>query len=131
MRNSVKGMMVLSMLGGTLAFGAPPAPSKEMVEKGKGSFQGNCAACHGAKGDGSGPAAQALTPRPRNFLTEPFKLGNKPAEVFKTLSSGMPNSPMIAFAHLPEEERWALTYFVLELQKPGSVLKGKGAAKKK
>ena len=31
---------------------------------------------------------------------------------------------MMAFRQLSEEDRWALTYYVLEMQKPGSVLGG-------
>ncbi|MCY1078248.1 c-type cytochrome [Archangium lansingense] len=122
--NLTKWMMVVGMLGSSLAFGAAPAPTKEMLEKAKPSFGKNCAACHGEKGDASGQMAAVLVPKPRNFLTEPFKKGNKPDEVFKTISTGIPGSTMVAFTQLQEDERWALTYYVLELQKPGSVLGG-------
>ncbi len=130
--NLTKWVMVMGMLGGSLAFGAAPAPTKEMLEKARPSFGKNCAACHGEKGDASGQMAAVLVPKPRNFLTEPFKKGNKPDEIFKTISTGIPGSTMVAFTQIPEEERWALTYYVLELQKPGSVLgKPKGKAKGK
>jgi mono/diheme cytochrome c family protein len=137
--NLMKCVVVAGLLGGSVAFGAPPAPAKapaptkEMLDKAKASFTKNCAACHGEKGDASGQMAAVLVPKPRNFQTEPFKKGNKPDEIFKTLSTGIPGSTMVAFSQLPEEERWALSYYVLELQKPGSVLgkggKGKGKGK--
>jgi len=131
--NLTKWMMVVGLLGGSMALGgapAPvkaPAPTKEMLDKAKASFTKNCAACHGEKGDASGQMAAILVPKPRNFQTEPFKKGNKPEEVFTTITKGVPGSTMVAFTQLPEEERWSLAYYVLELQKPGSVLgKGKG-----
>jgi hypothetical protein len=41
---------------------------------------------------------------------------------------------MVPFTHLPEQDRWALTHYVLELQKQGKTAdakgKKKGAAKK-
>lgn len=134
MRENLKRWtMAVALLGGGLALGAAPAPTKEMLEKAKPSFTKNCAACHGEKGDATTQMAAVLNPKPRNFTTEPFKKGNKPDEVFKTISTGIPGSTMVAFTQLPEDERWALTYYVLELQKPGSVLgkaKGKGGKAK-
>ena len=122
--NLMRWTMGVALLGGSLALGATPAPTKEMLEKAKASFGRNCAACHGEKGDAATQMAAVLVPKPRNFLTEPFKKGNKPEDVFKTLSTGIPGSTMVAFTQLPEDERWALSYYVLELQKPGSVLGG-------
>jgi mono/diheme cytochrome c family protein len=122
--NPMGWMMMVGLLGSGLALGAAPTPTKELLEKAASSYSRNCAACHGEKGDATGPTAAALVPKPRNFLVEPFKKGNKPEEVFKTLSEGIPGSTMMAFRQLSEEDRWALTYYVLELQKPGSMLGG-------
>ncbi|WP_375773339.1 cytochrome c [Archangium gephyra] len=125
--NLTRWTLVVGLLGSGLVFGAPPAkpaPTKEMLEKAKTSFTRNCAACHGEKGDASGQMAAVLVPKPRNFLKDPFKKGNKPEEIFQTLATGIPGSTMVAFTQLPEEERWALAYYVNELQKPGSVLGG-------
>lgn len=83
------------------------------IEKGKGLFQQNCVACHGANGQGDGPAAAALTPKPRNFhVTEGWKVGRAPAQVFKVLTNGIPGSAMASFATLSVEERWALVHYV-------------------
>jgi mono/diheme cytochrome c family protein len=96
--------------------GEPPKKTPQLVEKGRASFALNCAACHGAKGEGDGAAAAALNPKPRNFATEPFKNGSGVAQVFETLDKGSPGTAMIAFKHLSEEERWGLAYYVLELK---------------
>jgi hypothetical protein len=72
-----------------------------------------------------------LVPKPRNFVTEPFKKGNKPEEVFQVITNGLPASTMVAFSRLPEEERWALTYYVLEFQPKAKPADAKGTAGKK
>lgn len=125
------GLLLVGCLTAGLAFADAPKPTAQMLEQGKKTFATSCVACHGEKGDGNGPAGAALNPRPRNFATEPFKQGDKPAEVFKSISEGVKGTPMVAFSYLPEADRWALTYWVLELKKPGSVLKEEKPAAKK
>jgi len=93
----------------------PPKKTPQLLEKGKASFNVNCATCHGPKGEGNGVAAAALKPKPRNFATEEFKHGSKAPEVFDTLAKGLPGTAMIAYRHLSEEERWALAYYVVDL----------------
>ena len=109
----VVGALVL--LAGPAGAGGPPKRTPALLEKGRASFQENCAACHGATGAGDGVVASTLDPRPRNFTKEPFKNGSKPAQIFQTLARGVPGSQMAAFTQLSEEERWALAYYVSEL----------------
>lgn len=96
--------------------GEPPKKTPELVQKGKASFEMNCASCHGPAGAGDGAAAAALDPKPRNLATAPFKGGDKPAQVFATLGKGITGTAMIGFTHLPDEERWALAYHVAGLR---------------
>lgn len=112
--------MISLALALALASSAAPAKSQALLDKGKTSFLTNCMACHGEKGAGDGPGAAALNPKPRNYAKDPFKQGDKPDEIFNTLSKGVPGTPMVAFAHLTEEERWALVYWVLELKGAGN-----------
>jgi mono/diheme cytochrome c family protein len=118
------GTVVLALLVGSSAWAAAPKSSPELLAKGKTSYTRNCQACHGEAGDGNGPTGQFLNPKPRDFRTGPFKKGNKPEEIFNTISTGLPGSAMVPFTSLPEEERWALTYYVLSFQP-----QGKGAKK--
>jgi mono/diheme cytochrome c family protein len=114
MSNPVFPVLTLTALVGAspIAIAAePPARTPELVAKGKASFERNCVACHGEKGEGDGPAAEALDPKPRNLAA--VRLG--PKATFNVLSTGKKGTAMIAFTHLPEEERWALAYFVDEL----------------
>ena len=95
---------------------APPMRTPELLEIGKVSFSLNCASCHGAKGEGDGVSAEALDPKPTNFTTDRLKNGAKVGQVFETLAKGVPGTAMIAFTHLPENERWALAYYVVDLR---------------
>ncbi|HEX9289524.1 MAG TPA: cytochrome c [Anaeromyxobacteraceae bacterium] len=95
---------------------APPKRTPELLEKGRVSFKLNCASCHGETGKGDGVSAQALDPKPRNFAVGRFKYGAKPPQIFATLGKGIPGTAMIAFTQLPDEERWALAYYVSELR---------------
>ncbi|HSN90688.1 MAG TPA: cytochrome c [Anaeromyxobacteraceae bacterium] len=96
--------------------GAPPKKTPELIAQGKASYATNCAACHGDAGKGDGPAGAALEPKPRDLVKGAFKKGAAPAQVFDTVTKGIDGTTMIGFGHLPEQERWALTYYTLELR---------------
>ncbi len=96
--------------------GDAPKKTPELLQKGKASFEVNCASCHGPAGAGDGPAAPALDPKPSNLGTAKLKGGDKPAQIYATLGKGVPGTAMVAFTHLPEEERWALAYHVAALR---------------
>lgn len=83
----------------------------ESIAKGKTLFQGKCVMCHGAKGNGKGPAAGAL--KPRNF-TQLVGWTNGPelSNIFKTLTEGIGAKGMPGFGTLPAEERIALAHYV-------------------
>src|SRR5690242_19051138 len=44
------------------------------VARGQQLYQKYCVICHGATGEGNGPAAMMLDPRPRNFRLGKFRL---------------------------------------------------------
>jgi mono/diheme cytochrome c family protein len=100
----------------------PPKPGSEaqLLEHGKAVYQQNCVACHGEEGDGNGPAAAFLLPKPRNFVEAKFRLrstsgGELPTDVdlFRSVSLGMPGTPMPPWKHvLSDEDRWAVVEYV-------------------
>jgi mono/diheme cytochrome c family protein len=98
---------------------APPR-TPEMVATGQASFAKRCVACHGPKGAGDGIMAKALKPPPRNLVTEPLKNGATASDVFTTLTNGVPGTAMASLKGIPEEERWALAYFVVSLREDGA-----------
>jgi cytochrome c oxidase subunit 4 len=88
--------------------------SPELVAHGKEQFMAQCVACHGAAGEGNGPASAGLNPKPRNFTkAENWKNGRKPSNIFGTLTKGLNQMP--AFATLPPDDRWSLVHYVRSL----------------
>jgi mono/diheme cytochrome c family protein len=115
----VLGLLAAAVAGTaaiSVAAAEPPPRTPELVAKGKVSFERNCTACHGEKGEGDGPVAESLDPKPRNLA----KAGLGPREVFKVLETGKLGTAMTAFTNLPEEERWAIAYYVDQLAKSGA-----------
>jgi mono/diheme cytochrome c family protein len=95
----------------------PPSKTTELVAKGKKLYEQNCSPCHGEKGDGKGPAGVALKPAPNDFnrpLKEWPTTKGDPRKIFEVISKGIPNSAMVKWDHLSEQERWSLAYAVME-----------------
>ncbi|MBI1956005.1 MAG: c-type cytochrome, partial [Acidobacteria bacterium] len=108
---------------GNLTPATTMAASPQLLELGKTTYTRNCAPCHGVNGDGQGPAAYLLYPKPRNFQAARFRLvstwDSVPADedLFRTISRGMPGSAMPSWAHLTEETRWGLVHYIKTLAK--------------
>jgi len=100
--------------GGKSRFKKAWVSTPELLTHGKAQFEQQCISCHGAAGDGNGPASAGLNPKPRNFkLADGWKNGRKPTAVFKTLTNGLGGMPV--FSSLPTDDRWALAHYVLSL----------------
>lgn len=84
----------------------------ELITKGQQVYTQNCTVCHGDKMDGNGPAGAALNPKPRNLIADQFKSGDKPEQIYTTLEKGLKGTMMSSFAHLKEDEKWALVHFL-------------------
>jgi mono/diheme cytochrome c family protein len=64
---------------------------------GQAFYQANCAACHGRGGEGDGPRAYFIFPRPRNFVHPASRNRlNRPA-LFQAISRGVPRREMPAW----------------------------------
>jgi high-affinity iron transporter len=101
------------MLACVLVAATPaPAPTPKLIETGKQVYDINCAACHGATGEGNGPVAFAVKPPPRNLVKDPFKAGDTVDQIFKTVSTGLPNTRMVGYPSIKEVDRWAVAYYV-------------------
>ncbi len=109
-------VLVLSSFLGTLAHADFPASTPARIDAGKILYQRNCLACHGDKGDGSGPAGKMMKPKPRDFRHATFVNGDKPENIAKTLADGVPGTAMAPFKALTEDERVSLAYYVLFLK---------------
>ncbi|MEK7798492.1 MAG: c-type cytochrome [Acidobacteriota bacterium] len=121
---------------------APLRPSEALAGRGVASqsealgarvYSEYCAGCHGEKGDGQGPAARFLDPKPRDFTRGLFKFAGVPSgqlprdeDLMRTLVRGLPGSSMPSWALLSEGERRAVVAYIKTLspawsaQRPGA-----------
>jgi mono/diheme cytochrome c family protein len=103
---------------------------------GQAAFQQRCAACHGDSGNGAGPAAVALNPKPRDYRKGIFKFistidldnpsGNrkkKPthADLTEVIRRGAIGTSMPAFPLLTEQEVEDLITYVRYLAQRGEL----------
>jgi cytochrome c oxidase cbb3-type subunit 2 len=103
--------------------GQPPEPSEAIVARGKEVWQqAKCWECHGQTGEGDGEKAAGLKDdwgfpvRPADLTTGQFKSGPAVEDIFRTMTNGLVGTPMPSYGRaLPEEDRWALSYYVLAL----------------
>jgi cytochrome c oxidase cbb3-type subunit 2 len=106
-----------------LFIGQPPPPSVQQVQRGQEVWQqAKCWECHGQEGRGDGEKAAGLeddfgfTIVPADLTTGQFKSGADVKDIFRTMSTGLSGTPMPSFSDtLAEEDRWALSYYVLSL----------------
>ncbi len=81
-------------------------PETPSAVRGKVIFTANCAACHGAAGDGSGLAGAA------NFTDLEFMRHEKPAEFFAAIRDGVEGTTMPAWGEtLSEMDIWDVLYY--------------------
>lgn len=99
------------------------APASSAMARGQALFARQCAICHGEQGDGAGPFAYLMDPRPRNFKLGKFKLTTTQNQIpsdedlMRTLSRGMPGSAMPPWGHLPIADLRALVAYVREIHR--------------
>lgn len=93
---------------------------------GQAVYQQQCAQCHGVSGDGNGPAAAYLYPRPRDYRKGLFKFTSTPygarplrSDLVRTVRVGVKGTSMPAFHLLPESDVTAVVDYVLTLTKRG------------
>jgi mono/diheme cytochrome c family protein len=92
------------------------APNPKLLARGEVLFKQNCSSCHGESGQGNGPAAGTLNPRPRNF-TQPagWTRGFHVTDIFTTISTGLKGTGMAAFDFIMPADRMALVHTVRSL----------------
>lgn len=70
-------------------------------------YRANCVACHGVNGDGRGPRAYFINPKPRNFRSsEARALLNRPA-LFSAISMGRNGTEMPAWSKVLSDQQLA------------------------
>lgn len=94
----------------------PIIPDQDSLQSGSGIYQQQCAVCHGDGGQGDGPAAKGLNPKPANFLDREHSAIYGPGEKFWIIGNGSGETGMPAFPNLSLMERWNLVNHIYYLQ---------------
>ncbi|WP_447969188.1 cbb3-type cytochrome c oxidase subunit I [Nitrospira sp. M1] len=91
-----------------------------LLTLGKQVYENRCVGCHGSKGDGKGPAAQFLAPKPRDFTKGIFKFRSTPgrdslptdSDLFVTITHGLWGTAMPPWYSLLERKRLAVIQYI-------------------
>ncbi|MGQ0577880.1 MAG: cytochrome c/FTR1 family iron permease [Betaproteobacteria bacterium] len=95
------------------AYGLQIAPARAPdLSNAAALYQLNCALCHGVAGDGNGPQAAALAPRPTDFRDHVRQFERGVFGLYNAISLGVERTSMPAFTNLSSDERWALAFYV-------------------
>ncbi len=98
------------------------------LQKGRDLYLKHCVHCHGVSGDGDGPTAPYLKPRPRDYRKGLFKFtSTKPGvrasrdDLFRIVKLGVPGTYMPSFMLLPDDEVASIVEFVRWLSMRGEL----------
>jgi cytochrome c oxidase cbb3-type subunit 2 len=90
-----------------------------LKDEGRAIYTRYCAGCHGANGDGKGPAAEMLIVKPRDFTQGIFKFRSTPTgtlptdeDLYKVISRGVYRTSMPDWSLLSERQRIAVIEYV-------------------
>jgi high-affinity iron transporter len=93
------------------------------LKRGAALYASQCAACHGAAGDGRGPMAAKLDPPPIDFTDRNRADQRSLFALEQVISQGLEGTGMQSFAHLPPQDRWALAFHVGSFAYPSSLVR--------
>ena len=70
-------------------------------------YLANCATCHGARGDGAGPRAYFINPKPRNFVEAASRARFNRVALFAAVSEGKLGTEMPAWSKVATPQQMA------------------------
>jgi len=99
---------------------SPLEATPERIAAARQRYLENCVLCHGAKGDGRGPASRALRPHPMNFSNADLMATVSDGELFHAISAGSHGSAMLGYAqNFDEEKIWELVVYLRKFSESG------------
>lgn len=105
-----------------------PEDAPPDLARGQVVYQERCVQCHGTSGDGEGPSAQYMYPRPRDYRKGIFKFTSNPygyhplrEDLVRTVRQGIRGTSMPGFNLLPESDQRAVVDYVIYLSRRGEL----------
>lgn len=113
----MRRIVLTSLLSAALIqFSTPSFATGQEVDE---VYQRHCTACHGEQGDGDGPAAYLLYPKPRDFSSGVYKFRSTPSgvpptddDLLLTLKRGVSGTSMPSWNRLSENELRGVVAYV-------------------
>ncbi|MFG0296987.1 MAG: c-type cytochrome [Maioricimonas sp. JB045] len=97
-----------------------------VMRAGRHLYAEHCQHCHGVSGDGAGPTARYLNPRPRDYRLGKFKFTSTQTsnratreDLSRVIENGIPGTYMPSFKLLEPDEMQAIVEYVLWLSMRG------------
>jgi mono/diheme cytochrome c family protein len=107
---------------------ATAGDSHHDLARGQAVYQERCVQCHGVSGDGDGPSAKYMYPRPRDYRKGIFKFASTPYgyrplrdDLLRTVRQGVRGTSMPGFSLLPEADLQSVVDYVLTLARRGEL----------
>lgn len=99
-----------------------------VLTKGRVLYAEHCQHCHGVTGDGNGPTAPYLNPKPRDYRRGIFKFTSTHAnerasrdDLARIIEEGIPGTYMPSFKLLTDEEMTSIVEYIMWLTMRGEV----------
>ncbi len=90
----------------------PIAATSDSIARGEALFQADCLSCHGVTGQGDGPLAEGMFPKPADF-TAAHTMVHPDGQLFAWIQNGKPGTDMPAFGDtLTDEQIWDLINYI-------------------
>lgn len=90
--------------GTNVAYTPPPRGS---AKKGVALYRDNCSTCHGMTGEGNGPRAYFIFPKPRNFTSDESRTRFSPDTLFVAVKHGVRGREMPAWGTVLDDQQIA------------------------
>ncbi len=131
----MKGNIVMNLFITVIILMLLPA-SAHPQEKGKALYDQWCSQCHGEKGDGKGPAADFVLPKPRDFTKGTYKFhstasGEPPldSDIIRSIRNGNPGTSMPPWKRFSDDDVKAMLDYLKKFSPPDT-FETKGTATK-
>ncbi len=88
------------------------------LKRGRELYATTCAPCHGLQGDGNGPIAGDLNPRPTDFRDPDFMRKATPYQFFNAITYGVEGTAMPShYDALDPQRRWDIAFYLMTLRR--------------
>ena len=120
----LRGVLAATAVCGLALGTAPSGLAAQDVERGEELYRRWCQECHGAEGEGDGPAADRMLPRPRDLTEARYQIRSTPSgqlptgeDLREVIREGVPGTTMPGWPNLSRSDREDLVAYLESLSR--------------